>query len=177
MNKIASIILWLLILINLNCSTTIQKEIEFKQEAMTLQTQNKQQNPIMSKDSTIARQALDKAILNKDKATIQLGLTKNSLIFKKDVVRAIEQLNDKSFVPDLIKSLEDNQVEMGGGTETKFLQKELDKAIVSALKKITELDFSANDRSSDDNIQEVLRKSREWWEVYQWEQLPDRKVK
>lgn len=160
-------ILGMLIVINAGCLSIPENKMVSKQETMELQTQTKEQNPVLNKDYTIAKRALDKAVLQRDKETIRLGLQKNSLIFKKDVIQGIEQLNDKSLVPDLISVLESNQVVMTGGTETKLLQQELNEAIISALKKITKLNFSIpDDKLSDDVIQQVLRKSREWWNNY-----------
>jgi hypothetical protein len=169
-------ILGILIVISSGCLSIPENKIVSQQEIMELQAQTKEQNPILNKDYTIAKQALDKAVLQRDRETIRLGLQKKSLIFKKDVVQGIEQLNDKSFVPDLINVLENNQVAMTGGTETRLLQQELNEAIVSALKKITKLDFQFSEKISADDIQQVLKKSREWWNIYQRKHLPRNSV-
>jgi hypothetical protein len=159
------VILGIIVVSNSACLPITQNESMFQREIMGFQAQNKEQNPILDKDYTIAKRALDKAVLQRDKETIRLGLKRDSLDFKREVVHAIEQLKDKLFVPDLINALEGNQITMRGGTETKLLQQELNEAIVSALKKVTNINFLISDKLSTDDIQQVLKKSREWWKV------------
>lgn len=147
------------------------------QQALTAEMLERQQaTPILSKNYQVAKWAFDKAVLEKDKSTIRLGLKGYSLLIKRDVVQTIKQLNDKSFVPELIKALEDNQVLMSGGSETQAEQQELNKEIISALKQLTGLDFPyLNDSSTipcfkdcpSKAIERVLKESQEWWKIHQ----------
>lgn len=151
-------------------------ETEIQQTLNAEMLERRQETPILSKIYNVAKSALDKAILEKDKSTIRLGLKRNSPSFRTIVVQAIRQLDDKSFVPDLIKALEDNQVLMSGGSETQAEQQELNKEIISTLKQLTGLDFPyLNDSSTipcfsdcpSKDIERVLTDSREWWRIHQ----------
>ena len=73
-----------------------------------LQCRN-EDNSILSCDYFTAKKALEKAIVENDKGTIRLGLKRLfSFEIKMDIVKAISQLKDKSFVPDLTDALEKN---------------------------------------------------------------------
>ncbi len=146
-------------------------ETQIQQAMQSERLMMQQEISILSKYYYLAKKALDKAILEKDKATIQLGLGKQFLSLKKEIVEEAVKFNDKSFIPDLIKALERNQGIMSGGTETVIEQNLLNKAIVSALEKLTGLQFLYFDgsltRSSFDefphkDIEKILKESREW---------------
>lgn len=131
-----------------------------------------QSNSILTKDYNIAKKALEKAVREKDLNAIRLGLKGFSFQIRKDVVEEIVKLNDKSFVPDLADALEENQGCLSGGSETEVLQKELNNLIVSAIKRLTGLEFSYFDSSSSQpcsndfppkDIQRILKESRDWW--------------
>jgi hypothetical protein len=137
-----------------------------------------QDNNILSKDYAVAEKALNKAVLEKDKNTIRLGLKNHILTLKIKTVGAIKELNDKTFVPNLIEALRENQSIIDGGTETQGFQEELNKSIVSALRQLTKLKFPYFDdaRKLDNfrdfarpDIQKVLEETQEWWKVYQRE--------
>lgn len=66
-------------------------------------------------------------------------------------------------------ALEDNQSVMSGGTETEIMQQELNTAIVSALEQLTGLQFPSSENLSKDDIQKVVKQSREWWKAHQKE--------
>ncbi|MGB7068427.1 MAG: hypothetical protein WBD22_02950 [Pyrinomonadaceae bacterium] len=142
------------------------------QQALTAEMLERQQEtPILSRNYNVAKWAYDKAVSEGDKSTIRKGLDGLSLLLKRNVVEAIAKFNDKSFVPDLIKALEENQSLMSGGSETQAEKQELNKEIISALKQLTGLDFLFLKDSSmipcfDDcpskDIERVLRESREW---------------
>lgn len=153
---------------------TYEKQIEeaMQQERLMM----RQEISILSKYYYLAERAFEKAVLEKDKTTLRLGLKAFSLILKAKVVREIKQFDDKSFVPDLIAALEANQGIMSGGSETTFAQNELTKEIVLALEKLTELQFSYfNNSPGDDDlfkfprmdIERILKESRNWCRTHQ----------
>lgn len=164
MNKLMIIFLWTILILIQGNPIGCQAQQEVQKE--------KQDDGILSKNYKTSKKALETAILVGDKEALRLGLTKDSLPFKKEVVEAIALLNDKSFVPDLITVLKKNQVLMSGGTETEFLQKDLDKMTISAIKELTGLKFeyfyesptfcSFSECPSDD-ILKILKESQEWW--------------
>jgi hypothetical protein len=149
-------------------------EAEIQKSLKDEMLDRQQTTPILSKNYKVAKSAFDKAVAEKDKPTLRLGLQKNSLTLKLLIVQAIRQFDDKSFVPDLIKALEDNQSIMSGGSETQAAQQELNKEIISDLKQLTGLQFPyLTDESTvpcfsdcpPKDIQKVLKDSREWWSV------------
>lgn len=138
--------------------------------------QTQQENLILSKDYGVARDSLQKAVAKKDKATIRLGLERNSLSFKNEVIRAIETLDDKSFVPDVIKVLEENQSITSGGTETAVEQALLSRNAIATLGKLTGLKldlralpdensvekFNPSNYVSAEEVETALRQVRVW---------------
>lgn len=151
-----------------------------KDNKISAQIQNKvqpemqsspQQNPILARDYYTAKKALDEAVQKKDLTTIALGLKGFSFEIRKDVVTEIKKLDDKSFIPDLIEALEDNQGDLSGGSEVQHLQQELNNHIVSTLEQLTGLCFSYTENSSKDDIERIVKQSREWWESYKKERL------
>jgi HEAT repeat protein len=121
-----------------------------------------QQNTILSKDYQIARKALDKAVLEKDLETIKLGLKNPILDIRKKTVEAMAKIGDETFVPNLIVALEQNQGIIAGGSEIQSLQNKLNEIIISTLEKLTKLKFNISEKLSSEDIDEVIRKSREW---------------
>jgi hypothetical protein len=149
-------------------------EAEIQKSLKDEMLDRQQTTPILSNNYKVAKAAFDKAVAEKDKRTLRLGLQKNSLNLKLLIVQAIKQFDDKSFVPDLIKALEDNQSIMSGGSEIKAAQQELNKEIISDLKQLTGLQFPyLTDESTvpcfsdcpPKDIQKVLKDSREWWSL------------
>jgi hypothetical protein len=125
-----------------------------------------QDNDILSNDYTIAGKALDKAILEKDKNTIRVGLKSEFLDIRKKAVETIEEFNDETFVPNLIVVLQENQGLIGGGTETQIQQDNLNKAIISALEHLTKLEFKVSTPLSFEDIEGILKESQEWWKTH-----------
>jgi hypothetical protein len=155
---------------------THEKQIEEAMQKERLMM--KQEISILSKYYYPAQRAFEKAVLEKDKITLRLGLKAFSLTLRSKVVIEIKQLDDKSFVPDLIVALEANQAIMSGGSETQSMQNQLNKEIVFALEKLTELQFTYFDDSpSGDSffeyprkdIERILKESRDWCRTHQLE--------
>lgn len=129
----------------------------------------KQDDNILSKDYSVAEKALNKAVLEKDKETIRLGLKSPIFSIKQKTAEAIAEIKDKTFVPSLIEALEKNQGVIAGGSEAEVMQQELNKAIVYALEQLTGLQLLFSENLSADDIQRILNESREWWKTYQKE--------
>jgi hypothetical protein len=159
MSKIIATLLWMTLIINLGISATL-KEVGQKRKV------EQQEHPILSRDYKVAKQALNKAVLERDEATIRLGLKANSILLKKNVFQAIRQLYYQWFVPDLIVALEENQT-VGKGIETQVERQELNKSIVFALKHLTGLGFSGTENLSSDDIKRILNETREWYKKYE----------
>jgi hypothetical protein len=150
-----------------------ENEPEIEQTLSAEMVERQQSRPILSKYYRVAKWAFDKAVLENDMATILLGLEGRSLLIRRNVVQALKQFDDKSVVPNLIKALDDNQGIMSGGSETQAEQRELNKEIISALRKLTGLEFSYLQEATtipcfhecpSKDIQRILKESREWWE-------------
>lgn len=173
MNDLINTLLLIALAITLNNSVTAEVgEKKIAEQPKNFEIE-RQEDPILSRNYEVAKKALEKASLKKDKVTIRRGLKAFSIEIKKQVVQSIIQLNDKTFVPDLIEALQNNQTPMSGGTETAFLQQELNKAIISALRKFTKLSFSyLKDESTvpcfsecpSKDIQKVVDESKAWLE-------------
>ena len=167
----------ILFIVGCDIPTINMTKIELEQTKDTVKTemQNlRQQDLILAKDYYVAKKALDKAVQERDTATFKLGLKAFSFQIRKDIVEEIKKLNDKSFVPDLAHALEANQGCLSGGSETDFLQQELNTSILSALKKLTKLKFSyvkssltsCLNNSASKDVKRILKESREWWKIY-----------
>jgi hypothetical protein len=122
-----------------------------------------QDNEILSKDHFIAKKALEKAILEKDKHTIKLGLSNQSFLIRQKTVEAIAEIGDESYVPDLVRSLRGHQGIVTGGTETEVMRDDLNRAIISALEQLTNLEFEVSIPLSDEDIRKVTDKSQNWF--------------
>lgn len=168
-----------------------ENEPEIQQALTDEMVERQQSTPILSKNYRVAKWALDKAVSEKDIATIRLGLKGFSFSIKQDAVLVIKQLDDKSFVPDLIEALDKNQGIIDGGSEVQSFQQELNITIISALKQLTDLKFSYSkgsptsltslclnnskisfscvvDRMPKD-IEKILEECRKWWKVHRKE--------
>jgi HEAT repeat protein len=118
---------------------------------------------ILSKEYAIAEKALVRAVLEKDKETLKLGLKSQFFPIKQKTVEAITEIEDKTFVPDLINAFQENQSIFSGGTETKIMQDNLNKAIAFALEKLTgssAQDINSVSNSEVDAQSEILSKDR-----------------
>lgn len=190
MKYFASSVLLLILSINqISCAVSeynlaqTGKELEPTPISSQKNISMKQDNSILSKDYNIAEKALNKAVLEKDKETIKLGLRSPILTIKQKTVEVIADTQDKTFVPNLIEVLEKNQSSIAGGSEARVMQQDLDKAIIFSLEQLTGLQMlpsgslSTSDRLSSDDIQQALNKSRRWWEVYQREYNPKNHIK
>jgi hypothetical protein len=133
----------------------------------TQETPSTEQNNIISKDYLIAEKSLKKAVLEKDKKTLKVGLRSSFLTIRQKIVEAIIELNDKTFVADLIESLQANQIILDGGTETQIEQSELDRTIIRGLESLTKIDFKVSKELSIENIAEIIKRSQDWLEIYQ----------
>ncbi|MHC4399784.1 MAG: hypothetical protein ACYTG0_08900 [Planctomycetota bacterium] len=119
---------------------------------------------VLNDDFDTASQALAAAIENRDADTVSLALGSRFLIIKRQAAEALGDVGDNRAVPRLVEALEQNQVVYTGGSETKALQVNLNAALISTLRKLTEIDSGRTDPASDDDIRRVLETSRQWWE-------------
>lgn len=151
---------------------------EIQQTVIAEMVERQQATPILSKNYNVAKWAFDKAVSENDTATIRLGLKRESLSFRTLVIQAIKKFDDKSFVLDLIKALQDNQVIMSGGSETQTEQQELNKEIIGAIRQLTGLEFPYITESStvpcfsdcpSKDIERILMESRKWREEHKLE--------
>jgi HEAT repeat protein len=127
------------------------------------QARNQMRERVLSKDFAVAKEALEENKKRKNVEMIRLSLNHYSLIIKRLATEALAELGDKGSVPSLIRALENNRVTLRGGTETQVLQSELDRAIVSALEKLTGLSFSKNSVLSGGDIKQIIERSNLWW--------------
>lgn len=127
---------------------------------------------ILSKDYFEAEKALQNAIKTKDKSTICRGVKNESLTIRLEVVQVMNKLKEKEFVPCLIEALDNNQQPYRGGTESRRMQQKLNIDIANLLEELTGLELSvlenlSKDGLSKDDIEKVLKLSKEWWEFHQ----------
>lgn len=163
-----SLILLIIFSVGFSSCTVSQKGIAQMQDlSNTVQTNSLESltirpgGEILSKDYAVAEMALDKAILEKDKKTLKLGLKSQFFSIKQKTVQAITEIEDKSFVPDLISAFQENQTIFSGGTETRGMQDNLNKAIAFALEKLTSSsnqDINTASNSETDAQSEILSK-------------------
>jgi hypothetical protein len=125
-------------------------------------TPMKQDDKILSRDLSIAENALNKAILGKDKDTIKLGLKNPVFTIRQKTVEAIAELKDESFVPELVEALQENQGLIAGGSEAQIMQDDLNQSIVYAISRLTRQKFKLSNPISSQEIKEVLDKSQNW---------------
>jgi len=110
--------------------------------------------PILSKDYSVAEKALNKAVNEKDSATLALGLKAFSLEIRNRAVIELTKFDDRSLVVDLLDALKTNQTAMSGGSETEGIQRELNRSIINALTKFTDLKF---DYVTNDSLQGCIQ--------------------
>lgn len=174
-----NVFLWIAITIGVSDGTGVNESNKRENQLQQMTIQCKQEdNSILSCDYLTAKKSLEKALQKNDKETIRLGL-KRFLSFKvkMDIAKAIAQLEDKSFVPDLIDALEKNQGVLSGGTETDILQALLSRELIITIEKLTGLKFNLRDLPrpdsvekfepsnyiSSDEIQKAIKQASLWW--------------
>lgn len=118
---------------------------------------------ILSRDYAVAEKALNKAVLEKNHATIRRGLENPILPIQQKTAEAISEIDDETFVPNLIIALRKNQSVMAGGSEIRGLQNKLDLTLIAALEKLTKIEFGVSEKLSTNDIEGVIKKSEEWW--------------
>ncbi len=134
-----------------------------------------QVNDILSKDYQLAEQALEMAILAKNRNTIGLGLKSMFFNVKIKAAQTIAAIDERSLVPNLVEALQRNQGVISGGAETQMMQNDFNAAVVSALEHITKLKFRVSERLASEDlrgyrpfssaeIHEVFDKTRDWCE-------------
>ena len=168
MKCVMSLILLIIFLTGFSSCTVSQEGVaQMQDSSKPTQTNSseslpmKQDDKILSKDYVAAEKALVRAILEKDKETLKLGLKSQFFPIKQKTVEAITEIEDKTFVPDLINAFQENQSIFSGGTETKIMQDNLNKAIVFALEKLTGAsaqDINTISNSEMDAQSEILSK-------------------
>jgi len=129
-----------------------------------------QDKDILSRDYKTAETALGKAVTEKNTAVIKLGLKSPILAIKLKTAEAIKELDDVAFVPSLIETLEENQIVIDGGSETQGMHAYLKVTLVAGLAKLTGIKFNVSENPTFEEIQEVIKKSREWSAANQAEQ-------
>lgn len=181
MDNIMNVFLWILIATGVSNSTNVNESIKTENQLRQITLQCKQEDDsILSCDYLTAKKALEKALQKNDKATLRLGLRRLfSFEIKMDIAKAISQLKDKSFIPNLIDALEKNQGTLSGGTETGISQALLSRELIVTIEGLTGLKFNLRDLPrpdsvekfepsnyiSADEIQRVIKEVGLWWEV------------
>lgn len=176
-----NVFLWILIATGVSNSTNVNESIKTENQLRQITLQCKQEDDsILSCDYLTAKKALEKALQKNDKATLRLGLRRLfSFEIKMDIAKAISQLKDKSFIPNLIDALEKNQGTLSGGTETGISQALLSRELIVTIEGLTGLKFNLRDLPrpdsvekfepsnyiSADEIQRVIKEVGLWWEV------------
>jgi hypothetical protein len=165
------VIIWGLFVVPCLAQTSVLlKQLSFNNQSQILRANlvQQQESPILSSDYKIAKQALEKAIYERDEATLKLGLMANSMILRQEVFRTVANLSYQWFVPDLVKALEENQTITDKGIKTVSEQKQFNKSIISALARLTGLEFFPNEKILPaEEFLEIQNKSLEWYETYQ----------
>ncbi len=145
-----------------------QPILDNQSQISQVNSSKQQESPILSKNYRIAKPSLDRAVSERDEATLRLGLNANSIMLRREVFQAIANLYYQWFVPDLIKALEENQNRTGKELETRSEQEKLNKSIISALQNLTGLGFSANEKILPaEEFLEIRNKSLQWYETYE----------
>lgn len=118
---------------------------------------NEQSTSIVNADFATAEQALNDGIKYGNVDLVSLALGNPHLEIKLQAAEALGKMGDKKSIPRLWDALEQNQVYYTGGSETKALQVELNKALVNALQKLTGVDYGTVNPASEADIQRVLQ--------------------
>ncbi|NJN47963.1 MAG: hypothetical protein HC808_17445 [Candidatus Competibacteraceae bacterium] len=121
---------------------------------------NEQSTAILSADYATAERALDEGIKIEDAELIALALNNPHLEIKLRAAEALAELGDKQSIPCLRDALQENQVVYTGGSEAQALQVELNKALITALEKLSGANYGAVDPASEVDIQRVLQTSQ-----------------
>ncbi|MEZ5585131.1 MAG: HEAT repeat domain-containing protein [Candidatus Competibacteraceae bacterium] len=95
---------------------------------------NEQSTTILSADYATAERTLNEGITNADAELIALALKNPHLEIKLRAAETLGEIGDKQSIPHLKEALRENQVVYTGGSETKALQIELNKALITALR-------------------------------------------
>lgn len=120
------------------------------------------QEGILNKNYSTAEAALNKAIKEKNNETIRLGLRSQILPIRQKTAEAISNTDVKTFVPDLVKALRENQGIISGGTETQLLQQDLNRAIITAIENLTDIQFNVTTDLSPDEVKKFIRITEKW---------------
>jgi HEAT repeat protein len=118
---------------------------------------NDETHNMASADFQSAKQRLDEAVKSGDAATLRAVLQHPSLILRREAAEALVQMGGTDNVPHLIEALEKNQGRRSDGSESELMQAELNTALISALGKITGLEFAA-----PPDVSQVVQQSRGW---------------
>lgn len=117
---------------------------------------------ILSADFATAQQALTDAVKNRDAALVARALNQRHLELRLKAATELAVIGDRASVPHLVEALERNQVKYTGGAETTILQVDLNRALITALEKLTGGDLGPVDPGSRQDIDRVLRSARDW---------------
>ena len=126
----------------------------------------------LSKDSKIAEKVLDQFVKQGMTDLICISLKNWNLLIKKSAAEALKDAGDPSAVPAIIRELEENKgLLRPGGSEEQVLQGKVIRILVEALEKSTgqyygskELGPSEDIVDSPQVIDEIIKKSKKWWE-------------
>lgn len=126
----------------------------------------------LSKDSKIAEKALDQFIKQGKTDLICISLKNWNLLIKKSAAEALKNAGDPSAVPAIIRELEENQgLLRPGGSEEQMLQGEVIRILVEALEKSTGQYYGSKELGPPEDIvdspqviDEIVKKSKKWWE-------------
>lgn len=171
-----------------SCAVSQEDFVQTRESFKGIQTNSqenimtKQDDKILSRDFSVAEKALKQAIEQKDKEAIRKGLKNQDLLLGQKtsdaIIKAIIEMKDITFVPNLIEALQQNRSIIAGGGEIVFLQRDLDKMLVNALNKLTRLDFKVSNHSLGnvneyakhiEEINEIIKQSLEWVKTHKAE--------
>jgi len=119
----------------------------------------KKNEPILGEDFQAAQDALEKAIHDRDAATLETALKSRSYAIRTRAAEALGKVGGKQSIRPLCDALE-NRWALLGGTEVELYQRQLVTAVVGALARLTGEDFGPINPDSDDDVRRVLEKAR-----------------
>jgi hypothetical protein len=159
-------LLLILFLMGLVGCTNIETRVQYTKDMSIAESLNlkenwqpMQENDILSKDYNIAERALNKAVNEKNKDFIKLGLKSTILAIRLKTVEAINKIADYAFVTNLIDALQENQGIIDGGSEVKIQQEDLNTAIIQGLERLTKLKFKVSKQLTAIEIEDIIKKS------------------
>lgn len=189
MDSMINVFLCIVMAIGISSSAKVNESIKIENQVGQAAIQCKQEDDsILSCDYSTAKKALEKALQKNDKDAIRRGLKRPfSFDLKMDIAKAISQLKDKSFIPDLIDALEKNQGVFNGGTETAISQALLSRELMVTIAELTGLRFNLPDLPRPDSIenfepsnyvsldevQRAIIQTKLWWDVNKDESQKD----